>query len=196
MFGRGLLTSKLLLIFTSLRSRVNTCSDNDKELYREVDKSMSQISVYGARGVLIESQGPCWFYGTSSEHAILYQYQLNKAKDIYLGHIQTESPYFQPKPLAPTPFEPSVMLQRFRSDPSFNNCKKDSCKEAWGLRVIDSENVIVHSAGLYSWFNNYEQGCLKSENCQERIMEVTGSKDVSIYNIFTKGVEEVGTGSK
>ncbi|POR32699.1 Exo-beta-1,3-glucanase [Tolypocladium paradoxum] len=166
--------------------------DNDMSLYWEVDASASQISLYGARGVLIESQGPCWFYGTGSEHAILYQYQTYKAKDIYLGHIQTESPYFQPKPPSPKPFDFAVDL--FPGDPTFEHCTTDSCREAWGLRVIDSEGITVHSAGLYSWFVDYGQDCLNSEDCQKRIMQVKGSKDVAIYNIFAKGVEEIATG--
>jgi hypothetical protein len=32
--------------------------------------------------MLIESHGPCWFYGTGSEHTVLYQYQLYKAKNV------------------------------------------------------------------------------------------------------------------
>ncbi|KAI1373680.1 pectate lyase superfamily protein-domain-containing protein [Hypoxylon crocopeplum] len=166
--------------------------DNDMSLYWEVDSTASQISLYGARGVLIESQGPTWLYGTGSEHTVLYQYQTYKAKDVYLGHIQTESPYFQPDPVAPTPFESSVGL--FPGDPDFESCTTDSCKEAWGLRVIDSEGVTVHSAGLYSWFVNYGQDCLDPEDCQARIMQVEGSKAVAIYNIFTKGVTEIATG--
>ncbi len=166
--------------------------DNDMSLYWEVDLSASQISLYGGRGILVESQGPCWFYGTGSEHVILYQYQTYKAKDIYLGHIQTESPYYQPNPTAPEPYGLSV--GNFPGDPDFEDCETDSCKEAWGLRVIDSEGISVHSAGLYSWFVDYTQKCLKTEDCQERIMEVKGSKEVAIYNIFTKGVKEIATG--
>jgi hypothetical protein len=35
-------------------------------------KSQDQINIYSARGILIESQGPTWLYGTSSEHNVLY----------------------------------------------------------------------------------------------------------------------------
>lgn len=169
--------------------------DNDFSLYWEFDPLVSQISLYGARGMLIESQGPCWFYGTASEHTVLYQYQLQGAKDIYLGHIQTETPYFQPVPTAPTPFEKSVALNRFAGDPTFADCTSDSCKEAWGLRIIDSSDITIHSAGLYSWFVNYGQDCLEPEDCQERIAEVDGSTSVVIFNLFTKGVTQIGTGS-
>ncbi|EGX95260.1 exo-beta-1,3-glucanase [Cordyceps militaris CM01] len=168
--------------------------DNDMSLYWEVDSLASQISLYGARGILVESQGPCWFYGSGSEHAVLYQYQLYKAKDIYLGHIQTESPYFQPVPGAPSPFNSSSM-GLFAGDPKFEDCETESCKEAWGLRIIESEGISIHSAGLYSWFTNYGQQCLSTEDCQQRIMEVTASKDVAIYNIFVKGAQEIATTS-
>ncbi|KAL2198358.1 pectate lyase superfamily protein-domain-containing protein, partial [Corynascus similis CBS 632.67] len=169
--------------------------DNDMSLYWEFDKLASQISIYSGRGMLIESEGPCWFYGTGSEHTILYQYQLYNAKNIYMGHIQTETPYFQPEPVAPTPFEDSVALERFKGDPSFADCKTDACREAWGLRIIDSEDVVIHSAGMYSWFVNYEQECLEPENCQERIMQIRGSSRVAVFNVFTKGVTEVSTGT-
>ncbi|KFA45429.1 hypothetical protein S40293_10065 [Stachybotrys chartarum IBT 40293] len=168
--------------------------DNDMSLYWEFDKLASQISLYSGRGMLIESQGPCWFYGTGSEHTVLYQYQLRYARDIYLGHIQTESPYFQPVPVAPMPFAGSVRTGMFGGDPTFSDCTHDNCRAAWGLRVLNSENVLLHSAGLYSWFDNYLQGCLVPENCQERMMEVTSSRNVAIYNIFTKGVTQVATG--
>lgn len=51
-----------------------------------------QINIYNGRGVLIESHGPVWMYGTSSEHNQLYNYQLNDAKNIYMSAIQTETP--------------------------------------------------------------------------------------------------------
>jgi hypothetical protein len=57
-------------------------SDNDMVMYDEPDKTANQISIYGARGMLIESQGPSWFYGTGSEHAVLYNYQLSNAKNV------------------------------------------------------------------------------------------------------------------
>lgn len=51
-----------------------------------------QINIYNGRGVLVESQGPVWMYGTSSEHNQLYNYQLANAKNVFMSSIQTESP--------------------------------------------------------------------------------------------------------
>lgn len=51
----------------------------------------SQINLYNGRGVLIESHGPVWMYGTASEHNTLYNYQLTNAQNVYMALIQTES---------------------------------------------------------------------------------------------------------
>ncbi|KAK1963446.1 pectin lyase-like protein, partial [Colletotrichum sublineola] len=165
--------------------------DNDHSVYDSPDKVSNQISIYAARGTLIESEGPSWFYGTGSEHTVLYQYQVYGAKDIYLGHIQTETPYYQPVPVAPFPFDAG---KKFPGDPTFDHCKTEGCKEAWGLRIINSEGVTIHGAGMYSFFQEYYQDCIETHNCQERICEVKGSKDVTIFNIFTVAIEEIANG--
>ncbi|KAM7208230.1 Pectate lyase superfamily domain containing protein [Naviculisporaceae sp. PSN 640] len=147
-----------------------------------------QLTVYAGRGMLIESSGPSWFYGTGSEHSALYQYQLYKAQNIYLGHVQTESPYYQPYPRPPFPF-PS----NFPADPSFfEEC--ELIEEAFGLRILSSDMVTVHSAGLYSFYRNYSQSCVHTHNCQKRILEVRESNNTAIFNIFTVGVEDVANG--
>ena len=129
-----------------------------------------------------------------------------------MGQIQTESPYYQPNPPAPYPFtEPNVDIH----DPDFAADCKDGggskalselngapCEMAWGLRILDSENVVVFGAGLYSFFNNYDTSCstVKSgENCQARIFWVGPDKGadgsdadadmltVEVYNLNTIG---------
>ncbi|KAF6804707.1 glucan 1,3-beta-glucosidase [Colletotrichum sojae] len=165
--------------------------DNDMVVSDSPDKLVNQISIYAARGTLIESEGPTWLYGTGSEHVVLYQYQLYGAKDVYLGHIQTETPYYQPVPVAPLPFEAG---KSFPGDPSFEHCTTEGCKEAWGLRIIDSEGITLHSVGMYSFFQEYYQDCLETFDCQERICEVKGSKDVALFNVFTVGTVEVASG--
>ena len=49
---------------------------------------------------------------------------------------------------------------------------------------------------MYSFFVNYDQTtCVKAFNCQEKLMQVRGSKDIVLFNIFTVGVKEVGNGA-
>ena len=111
-----------------------------------------------------------------------------------MGHIQTETPYYQPAPVGPKPFDVATNPS-FPSDPQFKDCKTDTCKNAWALRVIDSSNIYIHGAGMYSFFNNYDQTCVGTFDCQERLMEVKGSTDVVMFNIFTLGAIQAATGA-
>ncbi|KAK0726016.1 pectate lyase superfamily protein-domain-containing protein [Lasiosphaeris hirsuta] len=171
------------------------------------DLNMTRITVFAGRGLLIEASR-VWLVGTSVEHHTLYQYQLVNASDIWMGQIQTETPYYQPNPPAPYPFvERNLALW----DPDFDlDCQGDSglpgnppCAMAWGLRVLSSENVVVFGAGLYSFFNNYETNCSTrdmGENCQGRIFSVgsanggePGAMTVEVYNLNTVGTVSMVT---
>ncbi|PGH27695.1 hypothetical protein AJ80_00710 [Polytolypa hystricis UAMH7299] len=149
----------------------------------------TQIDIFAGRGVLIESQGPTWLYGTASEHSVLYQYQLSNASNVLMGMIQTESPYFQASPGAPLPIVTGI----FPNDPTFDDCSagSDTCAVSWAARIVDSSTVYVLGAGLYSWFSKYSQDCLATENCQDRAFEVEQSQDLWIYNLVTKAIVEM-----
>lgn len=103
--------------------------------------------------------------------------------------IQTETPYFQPAPKAPAPFIPGV----FPEDPDFSSCSAGSttCASSWALRIIDSSNIFMYSSGLYSWFNEYSQACVATENCQDRGVEIENSSGVWIYALATKAIIEM-----
>ncbi|TPX19327.1 hypothetical protein DIZ76_017116 [Coccidioides immitis] len=148
----------------------------------ELDRSdHGQINIYNGRGVLIESQGPVWMYGTASEHNTLYNYQVHNAKNVYMALIQTETPYFQSNPDALVPFAPNAKF----NDPTFGDCTTAACKKAWGLRVIQSSDVFLYGGGLYSFFENYGQECLQTESCQLNMIEVECSQ-VYLYAVSTK----------
>lgn len=147
-----------------------------------------EISVYAARGVLIESQGPTWMWGCGSEHAQLYQWQIDGAKNIVMGHMQTETPYYQSDPDALTPYKPGTWI----NDPEFEGCGDDSlCLKAWALRVINSTDIFLYGLGFYSFFDDFELGCAPNERCQQRLIETTGSGRTWLFNIFTKGNAEI-----
>lgn len=116
-----------------------------------------QTSVYVARGFLIESKNPTWLYGTSSEHAVFYQYQFFQASNLVAGIIQSEQPYYQPTPKPPEPFKDAVGA--FNGDPTFPCTDTEPCDEGWALRVVESSDLHIIGAGLYSWFDTYTQDC-------------------------------------
>ncbi|KAL3472014.1 pectate lyase superfamily protein-domain-containing protein [Aspergillus californicus] len=139
-----------------------------------------QINIYNGRGILVESQGPVWMYGTAAEHNQLYNYQITNAKNVFMGLIQTETPYYQSNPNSLVPFTP----QDTWNDPDFSSCTTDACRKSWGLRVTNSSDIYVYGAGLYSFFENYEQTCIAENSCQENMVEVDCS-DVHIFGLST-----------
>lgn len=173
--------------------------------------------MYGGRGYLIESQaGSIWSVASSVEHWTLYQYQLYGTQNVWLGHIQTETPYYQPNPPAPYPFD---NVDETLNDPDFSAECADldhgkvsgsgitaPCEMAWALRIINSSNVLVYGLGLYSFFNNYDTTCSDgpyggTRKCQSRIVWVEDnsgtSENVVLYDLNTIGtismVTEDGT---
>ncbi|KAI1085509.1 putative Exo-beta-1,3-glucanae [Whalleya microplaca] len=157
-------------------------ADHDVE-----DKNLTQITVYAGRGLLIESTiGGIWLYGTGVEHHSLYEYQLVGTKDVVMGQIQTETAYYQPNPDATIPFAPVTWLH----DPILG-----PGTDGWGLRIVDSSDVLIYGAGLYSFFNNYNVGCsaeTSTVDCQPQIFSIEGSQ-VSVYNLNTVGTTKMIT---
>ncbi|EHL02440.1 putative Glucan 1,3-beta-glucosidase [Glarea lozoyensis 74030] len=161
-----------------------------------------QITVYSGRGLSISSTvGNIWLIGTSVEHHVFYQYQLTNTQNIFMGFIQTESPYYQPVSFAPTPF--TTIAEQ--NDPDFGVYCKDkdvTCNEAWGARIVNSKNIMIYGAGFYQFFNNYRTKCTEhsgngvySANCQTQIFGIdtggptpTSGSSVYVYALNTVGV--------
>ncbi|OGM39526.1 hypothetical protein ABOM_012090 [Aspergillus bombycis] len=142
--------------------------------------SQDQVDIYSARGILIESQGPTWMYGTSCEHNVLYQYQLSGAQNLVMGMIQTESPYFQPTPLrqSHSSQERSLTIRTF---PAAMIIKSG----ALYLGQLESSTLVLC---LYSWFSSYSQKCLDTEDCQDSAFYVEQTNDLWVFNLVTKAI--------
>ncbi|KAF4635475.1 hypothetical protein G7Y89_g2624 [Cudoniella acicularis] len=157
----------------------------------DVDSSdNNQITIYSGRGLHIESTaGNFWLVGTAVEHNTLYQYQLANTQNIFMGFIQTETP-------APTPFSVVPTL----NDPDFaSSCAGQSgnCANAWGLRILNSSNILVYGGGLYSFFNDYNTTCSNGggpETCQSNIFSLERSlSNINVYCLNTVGTTNMIT---
>ncbi|KAF1347408.1 pectin lyase-like protein [Lizonia empirigonia] len=137
-----------------------------------------QIDIYNGRGMIVESQGPVWLVGTTSEHSQMSQYHFQGAKDIWYGAIQTETPYYQPNPKANVPFT--------KNDKYFDPDFSEGSTSAWAVRVIDSSSIWNYGAGTYSFFSNYDQACVTGQDCQEHINEITNSTNVNWFGLSSK----------
>jgi len=146
----------------------------------ETDESDAQINVYTARGFLSESQGPLWMYGTAFEHNYLYQYSFYNSSNVLMSVIQTETPYYQPS--LRTPFE-----RTDSRDPTF--CTDDHrCNMSLALNIQDSKEIYTFGTGLYSFFNVWDQGCLKNQpNCQLDLVKIVNSKQIYTHALNTYG---------
>ena len=150
----------------------------------------NQINIFNGRGVLIESTNPTWFYGHASEHNTLYNYNMFNAQNVFMSLIQTEVAYFQSNPDALSPFPPQTAI----GDPTFASCGSDeSCKKTWGLYITGSNGVLVYGAGLYSFFDNYGQDCLATENCSTNMVEIDNSQNIGIFGLSTKAATNMLT---
>lgn len=180
-------------------------ADHDAE-----DPQLRQITVYAGRGLLVESNYAVWLVGTAVEHHSLYEYQFASTQDIFAGHIQTETAYYQPNPPAQIPFPAITAL----SDPTFpDHCLNGSsflppdyilqpnelsndC-DGWGLRVVDSFDIYIYGAGHYSFFYNYNVTCSQQgygAECQSRMISLEGSsQNVGIYGLSTVGSQSMVT---
>ncbi|KAF4119285.1 Glycoside hydrolase family 55 [Geosmithia morbida] len=144
----------------------------------------NQINIYNGRGLLIESTKAAWLFGTASEHSVLYNYHLQAARNVYMTVIQTETAYFQSNPDANTPFKVNADYY----DPDFSSYCGDAdktCPKTWGLRIHDSSDILFYGGGMYSFFENYDQDCLETEDCQVHMVDIQGS-DVGLYGVSTK----------
>ncbi|KAL3496443.1 pectate lyase superfamily protein-domain-containing protein [Aspergillus germanicus] len=168
--------------------------------YLEISGPGLQTTTWTTRLILwsmcmwLGSKGPTWLYGTASEHNVLYQYELYEAENIFMGMIQTESPYYPPVPNAPAPFEDA--LGAFDADPNFNNCATsddDGCAVSWALRMISSNNIQIAGAGLYSWYQDHDpaEACVDAQNCQQRLVSTYLSTQIWLYNLITIGAVEM-----
>ncbi|KAL4949464.1 pectate lyase superfamily protein-domain-containing protein [Aspergillus filifer] len=153
---------------------------------------LEQVSVYVARGTLIESTSATWLYGTSSEHAVFYQYNFHRAQNIFTTMVQTEPPYYQPNPRPPAPFASQVGV--FDSDPAYS-CSGgnfNGCDEAWAVIITESQNINIGSAGTYSWFSSYTQDCIDAHDCQQVLWRFDNNYDhVRLQNVIAIGAEYI-----
>lgn len=159
----------------------------------ELDQSdHSQIDVFNGRGVLVEAkEGPVWLYGTASEHSQFYQYQFRGAKNVFMGLAQTETAYYQSKPDA---LHGAFPVNTHWKDPDFSNCDPgdSACVKGWGLRIIDSTDILVYGGGFYSFFDAWTLQCGPGMGCQKNIVGLEGTNTgVELFGISSYGTENV-----
>ncbi|CCF54366.1 hypothetical protein NDA11_001737 [Ustilago hordei] len=168
----------------------------------------AQINLLSGRGVLIESaDGPVWMYGGASEHAVLYQYNIVNANNIFISLAQTESAYFQGKGRPVASQEEPLQIARYK-DPDLQLSSAESASSPFqnpnssyenrglAMRIANSTNVFIYGAGLYSFFDNYDQSQVSNRKSQKRLLwmqHLHDNANVWVLNLNTIGVQKMLT---
>ncbi|KAL6706614.1 exo-1,3-beta-glucanase [Coniothyrium glycines] len=160
------------------------------------DPTSTRVSIFTGRGLHVEGSN-VWLWANGVEHHAIYQYQFNTAQNIFAGFIQTETPYYMPSPDARTqPYTTSATY----ADPNYaTSCASGSTCSAWGLRALNTRNLLIYGGGLYSFFRNYDLTCSAADapdgfrNCQTQVMSVEGESSVQAFALSQVGVETMVT---
>lgn len=60
------------------------------------------------------------------------------------------------------------------------------CDFSWAVTAQGNTNLSIASAGLYSWFDNYVQPCVDTQDCQQRIfLNKGGNHGLRVFNLIT-----------
>ncbi|CAD6920362.1 unnamed protein product [Tilletia controversa] len=177
-------------------------ADHDLDL-KQTNKT-SQITAYSGRGMLVENTkgGPVWMYGVGSEHHILVQFNLYRARKTLISVPQTETAYHQgskwpsateTQPISHTYHDP---LFDNPDAPTLNNSLHDPAyNRGLGLRVRQSRDVIIYGAALWSFFNSYSTACSqKNGPCQRSMVSmerIRPDANVVLYNLNTIGTDSM-----
>ncbi|KAL5114437.1 exo-1,3-beta-glucanase [Pleosporales sp. CAS-2024a] len=161
------------------------------------DANSTQIAIFTARGMHVEATNT-FLWASGVEHHALYQYQFHNAHTLFAGFIQTETPYYMPSPDARS--QPYGRSDTY-SDPDYATAcaaVTGPC-DAYGLRILDSQNVMIYGGGLYSFFQHYDVSCSAPDAprgarlCQTRIFSVEGQSSVQWYALNQVGAQEMLT---
>ncbi|THG92977.1 hypothetical protein EW026_g8120 [Hermanssonia centrifuga] len=151
------------------------------------DPGQGQIDSFNARGIFIDhAVGPAFYQysivGSNNVYAGMIQVRHSRAYTSVASssrNIQTETPYYQPVPAVPAPFQSSATW----NDPSWANSGS-----AWALNIASSSDIFIYGAGLYSFFINYSKTCKTSVSCQKSLVLVdSDSAAIYIYSLSTIG---------
>jgi glucan 1,3-beta-glucosidase len=159
------------------------------------DWNSTQISVFTGRGLHVEAPN-VFLWASGVEHHALYQYQFNDAQNIFAGFIQTETPYYMPSPDARS--QPYGRSDEY-ADPNYNAACPEGICDPYGLRILNSKNVMIYGGGLYSFFRNYDVSCSSPNapngfrNCQNQIFSIEGASSVQWFALNQVGAEQMVT---
>ncbi|KAK3898482.1 glucan endo-1,3-beta-glucosidase [Staphylotrichum tortipilum] len=152
----------------------------------DLDESAGgQVYPGAAAGFLVEARRGTWILGMGVEHHVLYQVNINKAENVFIGLQEGEAAYWQGKGntvLAPAPWTQSLLA----SDPDFAWCGASEVQCRMGLyqRVSNSKNISIYSSGFWNFVAG-PQRQMCSDDCQDNAALYEGNEKFSVFGFST-----------
>ncbi|KAK4161776.1 glucan endo-1,3-beta-glucosidase [Cladorrhinum sp. PSN259] len=146
-----------------------------------VDGGGAEVYPGVAGGFLIEAKRGTWMLGMGVEHNVLYQLNINKAENLFIGLQQGESAYWQGKGntlLAPAPWTKSLL----ESDPDFGWCgdNKVECRMGLYQRISHSKNLNIYSSGFWNFVAG-PQRTMCASDCQANAALYESNEKMYVY---------------
>ncbi|KAJ5949866.1 Pectin lyase fold/virulence factor [Penicillium verhagenii] len=156
-----------------------------------LDSSSLLTIVSTGRGILVESTKGTWLTGTGSEHHWLYDYNFNKAANVFAGLLQSESPYMQGSgeyENAPAPWTADPKF----GDPDFTWCgpNDQKCRTSLATNIEGGSNIALYNSAAWAFFDGYWNGLYNEPctgKCQTNMMRVSGApQNLVWYSVGTR----------
>lgn len=74
-------------------------------------------------------------------------------------------------------------------DPTFEECFLPTCAKTYAVVIKNSSYIFNYGSGMYSFFNNYDSGCIITQNCQQFVLQIEKSAAIYLYALSTIAVQ-------
>ncbi|KAH6848217.1 glycoside hydrolase family 55 protein [Chaetomium sp. MPI-CAGE-AT-0009] len=153
----------------------------------DLDGAEGNVYPAAAGGLLVEATRGTWMLGMGfdPEHNVLYQVNINKAENVFIGLQQGESAYWQGKGntlLAPAPWAESLL----ESDPDFAWCGASDAECRMGVyqRISRSKNINIYSSGFWNFVAG-PQRAMCADDCQANAALYESNEKLYVYGFST-----------
>lgn len=115
--------------------------------------------IAGKGGVLVESTKGTWFHALGSEHWWLYQLNFNRAENVMVSMLQSETNYDQGDHVPQTPPAPWKPDTGRWNDPNFSHCHNDDtrCRMGFANYITGGANIYHYTSASWVFYSGPHQ---------------------------------------
>ncbi|GAB1315552.1 Family 55 glycoside hydrolase [Madurella fahalii] len=146
-----------------------------------------EVEVYPGTGAgwLVGATEGTWILGAGVEHNVLYQVNIHKAENVFIGLQQGEAAYWQGagnKLLAPEPWADSLLP----SDPDYDWCGAEDVQCCMGLYqlITESRNINIYSSGFWNFVAGPDR-TMCTDDCQDSAALYESNSKLYVYGLST-----------